>query len=617
MHSATEMLKRYTIVLLLGGALLLVLLLVLGLGDLAVASTDAASTQAAESVEAVTGASSQGAPRLSEGDYPDVGVSSRSLVWLVAQLHLFFAALVLAVPIFVLVIELIGIFSSDDRYDDMAHEFMKITLTSYAITALFGGALTIALVLLYPDFMSYMTRVFRGQLLVYPVLFFLESLLLYIYYYGWYAMRYGQRKWMHVGLGLLLNFVGLALLMVANSWSTFMMAPSGVDAQGVVTGSMWEAMAGHLWNPLNIHRFIANIAFGGAVVGAYAAFKFLNASTAEDRAHYDWMGYTANFIAILGFLPLPFAGYWLTAEVYAYSQQMGIMSMGGILAWTFVIQAVLVCTILFAANYYLWTGMTRTDGADRYQWLVKYIAIVMVLGFLVWVTPHNVIYTVAEKAQLGGGHHPILAPLGIMPAKNIAVFLMLVFTFLSFQIYRRADKVITVPWKNWGNALMVCIYLVATVNIIFAGVYYGYYTNTVYKVGSSVMQVASTVVVIISGVVIDTLMFKGAEKMPVTWGRVSARSQYALFALPVVFTWLMALMGYVRSAMRGHWHVYTVMRDNSPDNYVPTLAYVGNMVSLSTVIFLTFLLFVFWVADLSNVRQIKPVASGLVGGDAR
>ena len=550
------------------------------------------------------------APKPERSDYPNIGVSSRSLVWVIAQMHLFFGALVLAVPIFVLVIELIGFRTKDDRYDDMAHEFMKISLTAYAITALFGGALTLCLFLFYPDLMTYMTtRVFGAQMLVYAALFFLESLLLYVYYYGWYALRYGNRKWIHLTLGLLLNAVGTTLLVVANSWTTFMMAPSGIDAAGAVVGNIWEVMRGPLWNPLNLHRFIANIAFGGAVVGAYAAFKFLCAKTAAEKAHYDWMGYTSNFIAILAFLPLPFAGYWLMAEIYAYSQQMGILAMGGILAWLFVIQAVLICTILFAGNYYLWSGMGRTEGSQRYRWLVKYIAAVLVLGFLVWVTPHNIIFTDDELGRLGGSNHPVLGPLGIMPAKNIAVFLMLIFTFLSFQIYRRADKVITVSWESWANALMVAIYLVASVNVIFAGVYYGYFTNTVYKVGSSVIQVGSTLVVIVSGVVIDTLMFKGAKTLPVSWGKVSGRSQYALFALPVAFTWLMALMGYVRSSVRTHWHVYAVMKDNSADNFIPTLQHVGNMVTFTTVLFLMFLLFIFWVANLSGVKQVPAHGS--------
>jgi hypothetical protein len=193
-----------------------------------------------------------------------------------------------------------------------------------------------------------------------------------------------------------------------------------------------------------------------------------------------------------------------------------------------------------------------------------------------------------------------------MPAKNIAVFLMLIFTFLSFQLYRRADKEITVAWQDWGNALMIAIYVAASANIVFAGVYYGYFTNTVYKVGSSVIQVVSTLVVIVSGVVIDTLMFKGAKSLPIAWGRLPGRSQYALFALPVAFTWLMALMGYVRSSVRTHWHVYTVMKDNSPDNFIPPLQTVGNMVSGVTLLFLVFLLFIFWIANLSGTKQVPP-----------
>ncbi len=64
------------------------------------------------------------APQPKRGDYPSIGVSSRSVVWVVGQMHLFFAAFVLAVPLFVLVIEWLGVKTGDARYDDMAHEFM-------------------------------------------------------------------------------------------------------------------------------------------------------------------------------------------------------------------------------------------------------------------------------------------------------------------------------------------------------------------------------------------------------------------------------------------------------------------------------------------------------------
>jgi cytochrome bd-type quinol oxidase subunit 1 len=523
------------------------------------------------------------APKPERSDYPNIGVSSRSLVWVIAQMHLFFGALVLAVPIFVLVIELIGFRSKDDRYDDMAHEFMKISLTAYAITALFGGALTLSLFMLYPDLMTYLTtRVFGAQMFVYAALFFLESLLLYVYYYGWYALRYGNRKWIHLTLGLLLNAVGTTLLVVANSWTTFMMAPSGIDTAGAVVGNIWEVMRGPLWNPLNLHRFIANVAFGGAVVGAYAGFKFLCAKTAAEKAHYDWMGYTSNFIAILAFLPLPFAGYWLMAEIYAYSQQMGILAMGGILAWLFVIQAVLICTILFAGNYYLWSGMARSEGSQRYRWLIKYIAAVLVLGFLVWVTPHNIIFTADEIARLGGSNHPVLGPLGIMPAKNIAVFLMLIFTFLSFmgKLGQRLDGC----YLHSGNR--ECDFCRCLLRL-----FHEHCLQSGFQRDASGLHAGRNCL----------------GTLPVSWGKISGRSQYALFALPIAFTWLMALMGYVRSSVRTHWHVYAVVKDNSADNFIPTLQHVGNMVTLVTALFLIFLLFIFWVANLSGVKQVPAL----------
>ncbi|MCH7991303.1 MAG: hypothetical protein IIC35_02630, partial [Gemmatimonadetes bacterium] len=45
------------------------------------------------------------------GDFPIIG--SRAAVWIAAQLHLFFAAFVLGVPMFAVVAEAIGIFAQD------------------------------------------------------------------------------------------------------------------------------------------------------------------------------------------------------------------------------------------------------------------------------------------------------------------------------------------------------------------------------------------------------------------------------------------------------------------------------------------------------------------------
>ena len=570
------------------------------------ATTVATATVETGTVEGETPSPYPPAPQLTERDYPTVaGVNARVFIWLVAQLHLWFAAFVLAVPIFVFIIEAIGMRTRDQRFDNMAYEFIKVSITAYSLTAVLGGTLAFGLIIFYPHLFTYLTTIFKGSMFYYALLFFAESACLYIYYYGWHWLQGGFRKWVHLTLGLLLNAVGTTLMFLANSWLTFMMSPAGVDAAGVFSGNEWEAIHNFLWNPINLHRVVANIAYGGSVVGAYAAYKFLSSQTAAQKAHYDWMGYNANFIAISALLPLPFAGYYLTAEIYAYSQQMGITLMGGVFAWLFIIQAVLIGTLFLSANYYLWCGMGRSDGAHRYNGKVKWLAAVIVGAFLVWFTPHTLVLTNQELQALGGPYHKYLGPLGIMPAKNTAVNIMIVFTALSFLYYRRANKIATVSWVKAGNAAQVALFTTGLINILILGIYYGYFTNTVYKIAASIPQVLTTLVILIVSGVLDSFMYKDAREVaPLHWGRVPAQSQYALFLLAVSFTWLMGLMGYIRSGIRQHWHVVDIMRDNSPDAYTPTLGYAANVVSAGTVLFMAMVIFVFWLSQVSGKKTV-------------
>ena len=325
------------------------------------------------------------------GDFPVVG--RRVAVWMIAQLHLMFGAFVVGVPLFILIIEIMGAATKSQRYDDLAHEFTRLLSVAFSTTATFGGILVFFLIGLYPTFMNFLARIFFPSMVVYVFLFFGESFSMYLYYYGWEALKgtsrrfstvlgtailtllvlypavlllssvlfsgsglpvsyglaavlfiallvYGglsktttflhNQKWMHICFGILLNYFGLILMMISNSWATFMTSPVGIDVNaGVFRGSTWEAMNNFTWMPVNLHRFIANIAFGGSVVAAYAAFRFLaSPRDSAARAHYDWMAYIGNFIAIIGLIPLPFAGYWLGREIYGYDQQLGITMMG-------------------------------------------------------------------------------------------------------------------------------------------------------------------------------------------------------------------------------------------------------------------------------------------------
>jgi cytochrome bd-type quinol oxidase subunit 1 len=283
---------------------------------------------------------------LEENVYRQVlGLDSRKVIWFFAQMHLFFAAFVLGVPLFAVVIELVGWKSNDSKFDKLAYEFTSLLSVAYATTAALGGLLAFALFTLYPTFMGYMAGIFKDVMFFYALLFFAETFFLYLYYFG-----------------------------------------------------------------------------------------------------PEMRGDTRAFMALLYVLPI------------------------------------------------------------------------------------------------GAG----------------------------------------------------------LVNILFLGVYHGYYTNTVYKVAASIPQVLTTLVIIVASTAIDWSMYRGARQVaPLRWGRVPDRAQYALVLLAVAFTWLMGLMAYIRSGIRQHWHVLYVMRDGSPDAYTPSLGYAANVVSLGAILFLAMVIFVFWLSQVS------------------
>ena len=526
-------------------------------------------------------------------------IGSRLAVWAIAQLHLNFAAFILGVPIFAVIIEIIGWRTGAPRYDWLSHEFVKLIFAAFSTTALLGAFLLFLFVGYYPKFWAYMTSIFFPTYWIYALLFFAETFTVYLWYYGWEWLS-GPRKWIHVGLGVLSNLFGTAILLIGNSWVTFMMSPAGVTETGALKGSVWAAINNYTWMPINIHRLIANIVFGGTIAAAYAAFRFLNATTDEERARYDWMGYIGNFVALSAFIVLPFAGYWLGREIYAFNQTMGITMMGGFMSWLWIIQAILIGVLFLGSNYYLWLGMERIPGSERYRKYVPYMLTILAIGFMVWATPHSLIVTLEEARAMGGTHHPFLGFFGVMSAKNTAVNLMILTTFLSYVLYRRANRLSIRPWVVIGMAIQWAAFAVAAAIVVFYGVY-GYFVESIVRIGFSVYQVGAVLGAIVLVMTIDVPMFRGAKSTgAIRWGSIPARSQYVLILLAVTFTWLMGLMGFARSGIRQYWHVYGILRDTSVDAVTPALGYAANMITTVTIVFFALVMFIFWLGGLSE-----------------
>ena len=571
--------------------------------------------------------------------FPMIG--SRNAAWIAAQLHLLFGSFILGVPMFAVIIEFIGWRTKEERYDRMAQEFIKLCMGAFSTTALLGGVLVFILIWCYPKVLNKMSGIFGPTMIFYVILFFGETFTLYLYSYGWDKMQ-GRFKGWHLFLGVLLNVWGTAIMFVSNTWLTYQTSPAtqfrklsdetkaawleqtlaqnpeltraevleGVTGATVIplhnetTGeflaNVWEAVNNFTWMPVNIHRLIGNIAFGGSIVAAYAAFRFLVAKTKEEKAHYDWMGYNGNFIALCGLIPLPFAGYWLGREIYLFNTTMGVNMMGALFSWLFIIQAVMIGILFIGANYYLWSGMGRIEGAEIYARYRPYMIAIIVICLGIWMTPRwlDKISSASEISAMGGANHPLLKDFGLMSAKNTVVNIVILTTFLSFLFYRRSGKTSTASWKGLGNIVISAIFFLGVVSIVVIGIV-GFSKNLPPLYRENVLtpwQVMIAVGVMVVVTIIDIFMYRKATTSgTIKWGGMTERSQYVLILLAITFTSLMGLMGYARSGLREGWHIFGVMRDNSPDAFTPSLSSAVNMVSIIMVIFFALVGFIFWL----------------------
>ncbi len=556
------------------------------------------------------------APSPQETVYSRIGsFDSRLLVWFVTQQHTYFGGFVLALPIFCVLLEFLGLSSRKPslalRYDGLARDLAKVALLALSVTAVVGSLMLGMFIWFYPSFMKYMGGTFKSFMPLYAIVFVGESLLLILYYYSWNRLAVPSLKWVHASIGVLTNLFGAALLFLANSWSAFMMAPAGVDAQGRFLGNGWHLLHSALWNPLNVHRFLADIMSGGAVVLAYACYRFFTSKTDEERAYFDWVGYVFLFVTVCALLPMPFAGYWLMRSVYAFSQSMGVTMMGGLLTWLFVVQALLIGALFLGVNYYLWQSMARLRGGERYQPYYQSLLAVLMLALFIWLTPHTVMMSGSEVKAMGGSSHPVVGNYGVMSAKNGAVNILILVTTLSFIYYRRANRTMVVSWVKQGNLLIGALFLLGSINIIYLSVY-GFYLPAKLRVGLSSPQAVTTLTVLVVGLVINRMMLKGAlVHGPVQWGKISVRGMVGLFGLAAAFSWVMGLMGYIRSSGRLAWHVSEVMADVSPWAFTPDLAFAAKMVTLNMVVFWGAVFALFWMCQRDQLPAMgEELAEG-------
>ncbi len=399
------------------------------------------------------------------------GLGARNALWLVAQLHLFFAAFVLGAPIFIVISEYLGLRTQDQRYERLAQETMKVVAIAYSLTAIFGVLFAFVLMGPYQPLTNYLFKTLYPLWTLYGLFILLETVCMYLYWYTWGPLsKTPGRKWAHISLGVLLNILGTIVMLLMNAVGGFMNTPP----KEIEAASLWEMVNNAAWWPLNLHRFLGNVTFGGFVVALFAAFMFLTSPKEEDRKFYDWMGYIGNLIGVGTLMTMPLAGYILSKELFLYDAQLATFMMADKLSGYFVVQGLLVVLLFLGANFYMWLSMQRIEGGLRFEPHMKAIFAVLLAGGIIWVVPQNFFPDLLAKPPPGVSEQALILPerfafLGLMVAKALAVTAIIIMTFVTYLLYRRARATGKILWGRIDPMAQYVLIFIPAVAVYLMG----------------------------------------------------------------------------------------------------------------------------------------------------
>ena len=505
-------------------------------------------------------------------EFPVAG--NRVAVWVVAQLHILFAAFILGAPIFVVVSEILGWKNRDARYERLAKEVIKVTVILYSMTALTGGLFIFVLLATYPQLSGWLiTHFFDIFAIWYPLLFIAETIVLYLYWYTWDALQ-GPLKLRHIALGVLLNVIGTVTLFVIDGPTSFMNTPvksaEGLDLRTFIetTATLWDKMNNFSWWPLNIHRLIGNVTFGGFIAGLIAAYMYLMSKTDEDRAFYDWFGFVGNMIGVGALLLLPFAGYVLAYELCDYDASICPYMMADQLSMFFEMQGAMVGLIFLASNYYIWLSLKRVEGLEQVRMkttTLVLMASIPLVFMLIWTK-----FPIPEPKAF------------ILPVVWVAAFLF-AGKFVKWTVPAQTLVKVAFMMVIIGNAIWMTPHaFVATqalapddgsLSLPHGELNLGFITLDWGMLALMPAKNAAAFTLVFVTICNYILYNRALRKGRILWGKIDFVSQFVLIFLAFSAIWTMGLMGEVRSLTRKYFHVFNLQYDFTPEAYTPTLAF--------------------------------------------
>lgn len=337
--------------------------------------------------------------------------------------HIIFASVGVAMPVLMVLAEIMWRRTGDDGWLQLARRWAKGTAVLFAVGAVSGTVLSFELGLLFPGFMEHAGPIIGMPFSLEGFAFFTEAIFLGLYLYGWDKLRPS----LHLFSGIVVAVSGLASAVFVTFVNAWMNAPRGFRLED---GKLVDIDPyGALHSPFALHEiphtaFAAYAATGFAVAGIHAwALRKRGPSDFHRRALT-----LALAVAIPAALVQPAIGHFAGHQVAHYQplkfaaleqqehtephapMRLGPVEVPGMLSWLATGDP--DATVI---------GLDEFPAADRPHSIVHPMFRLMVgLGSLMAAYALLALYRIIRKRPLDRGKWWLAATIALAPAGVIA-----------------------------------------------------------------------------------------------------------------------------------------------------------------------------------------------------
>jgi cytochrome bd ubiquinol oxidase subunit I len=314
----------------------------------------------------------------------DINNQGRSMfIAFVMLTHVLFANLHLGGSWVAVGSESIFLRNKKERYNRIAKSMTLFNVILFSFGATFAVAGMLFFISLFPTFASNVFHVYWWPLLIEAILFAIEIVFLYSYWFSWEKLSKRKHQVLGYSYAISVFFQTLMINMVAGG----MLTPGIMDLQyatsGIMTIPLSEALATWfhptLWQ-LQFHRLFASISYIGFILAMLGAFHFLDRKGEKDRKYWDWVASYGLLWGLLGLIVQPILGLLYMVAIQNASNGAFQFIMHGPRAWEMVLMVGALCFLFLTVIFYFIERRERVFSDSETKHLHKLYLIFLIVA---------------------------------------------------------------------------------------------------------------------------------------------------------------------------------------------------------------------------------------------